>query len=488
MKKNLFYISVAIISLLVGIQTASAATSPVDELIEETKGQTKTAVAQNMYLEIYKEVNNKPQESAAKSTSSKYGMTTDQINKVMKEGDLSPITKDQKNATVDQVFLQYKKMANDYNSALETENLRTELEMQTKPSELFMDGDTSNSEFDVLYDLTIIEVILFNQGSTSQFGGKFITPDFDFSDKDDEAFIDNLFNKDEEVQTTDSSTNQTDEDVFSSLSCLIGESNLNSALSEFEENQNQQNADQSGEGTQEDATEAEFPKAESDNWPTEYLCPDGGFYCIEITFDIKAAKAYGKSDNCVSCHIQNINKDLDNLLSKPLSANKLSGNLFEMPKCKSSYTNLPANMNIITLAVQPPRQSNQDKYVKLDIEKEWIKMEERFNAYFNNTDNPPPTLTVEDRSVKEALQGSSANATIDEISVKAQDRVQVTQDEVSEGAESKEKENRTELNNTEYQMVINELETMKKSFATILQKLKEMKTPCTDLSTKAYCS
>jgi len=222
MKKNLFYISTAILSLLVGMQTTSAATSPVDELIEETKNQTKTAIAQNMYLEIYKEINNKPQESAAKSTSSKYKMTEDQINKIMKEGDLSPITKDQKNATVDQVFLQYKKMANDYNSALETENLRSELEMQTKPSEIFMDGDTSNSEFDVLYDLTIIEVILFNQGSTSQFGGKFIVPDFDFSDKDDEAFINNLFNKDEESQVG-SETDQTGEDQFSSLSCLIGE-------------------------------------------------------------------------------------------------------------------------------------------------------------------------------------------------------------------------------------------------------------------------
>jgi hypothetical protein len=483
MKKNLFYISTAILLLLVGMQTASAATSPIDELIEETKNQTKTAIAQNMYLEIYKEINNKPQENAAKSTSSKYKMTEDQINKVMKDGDLSPITKDQKNATVDQVFLQYKKMANDYNSALETENLRSELEMQTKPSEIFMDGDTSNSEFDVLYDLTIIEVILFNQGSTSQFGGKFIVPDFDFSDKDDEAFINNLFNKDEETEVD---STQTGEDQFSSLSCLIGESNLNSALSAFDENQ--QNDGQSENGTEEEPTEAEFPKAVSDDWPTEYLCPDGGFYCIEITFDIKAAKAYGKSDNCVACHIQDINKNLDKLLGKPLSANKLTGNLFEMPKCKASFVNLPANMNIITLAVQPPRQANQNKYINLSIEKEWVKMKERFNAYFNNTDNPPPTLTVEDRSVKEAFQGASANATIDEISIKAQERVQVAQGEVSEGIDSKEKENRTELNNTEYQMVVDELETMKKSFETILQKLKEMKTPCTDLSTKSYCS
>lgn len=483
MKKRLLYISAILFSLLVGMQTASAQASPVDELIEETKNQPKTAVAQNMYLELYKEINDKPQEKVVKSTSTKYKMTEDQVNKIMKDGDLSPITKNQENATIDQVFLQYKKMSNDYQSLLETENLRTELELETKPSEIFMDGDTSNSEFDILYDLTIIEVILFNEASISQFGGQFINPDFDFSDKDDEAFIDELFNRDDKKDTL---VSQAGDDDFSALSCLVEESGLDDALSNFEENQ--QAEDDSESGGEGDGTEPEFPKAESDDWPTEYLCPDGAFYCIEISFDIKTAKVYSKSDNCIACHVQNINKALDKLLSKPLSANKLTGNLFEVPKCKSSYTNLPANMNIITLAVAPPRQANQNKYIKLNIEKEWVKLKERFNAYFNNTKTPPPESTVEDRSVKEALQGSSENVTIDELAVKTENRVQTTQNEVKEGVESKEKENRTELSNTEYQMAVNELEAMKQAFDTILKQFKEMKTPCTDLATKSYCS
>lgn len=487
MKKQLLYISALIIALLAGFQTASADSSVVDELLEEVKSQPKTAVAQNMYLELYKEINNKPQEAATKNTSTKYGMTEDDINKVMQEGDISPITKNQENATVDKVLLQYKKMANDYQTSLETENLRSELELETKPSEVFMDGDTSNSEFDILYDLTIIEVILFNEASISEFGGQFINPDFDFSDKDDEEFIDELFDRDADEDETGDTSGQ-GEDDFSALSCLAEESNLDQALSDYEDSQQAGGEGEESGGEDEESDEEEFPKAESDEWPTKYLCPDGAFYCIEISFDIKAAKAYSKSDNCVACHVQKINENLDKLLSKPLSANKLAGNLFEVPKCKASYTNLPVNMNIITLAVSPPRQSNQDKYIKLNIDTEWTKLKERLNAFFNNTDNPPPETILEDRSVKESLQASSENATIDEIAVKTTERTQTTQKEVTDSIETKEKENRTETNNTEYQMVINELEAMKKSFDTLLQKFKEMKTPCTDLSTKAYCS
>jgi len=478
MKKHLLYISVILFSLLAGIQSASANSSVVDELIQETKDQPKTAVAQNMYLELYKEINDKPQEKAAKSTSKKYGITEENINKIMKDGDLSPITKNQKDITVDQLLLQYKKMSNDYQSTLETENLRSELEMETKPSEIFMDGDTSNSEFDVLYDLTVIEVILFNESSTSQFGGQFITPDFDFSNKEEEEFVNELFNKDTTEESASGDNN------FSALSCLAGESSLDTALSNFEASEQGNN---NNENIETDTTEPEFPIAESDDWPTQYLCPDGGFYCIEISFDIKAAKAYGKSDNCIACHVQNINKELDKMLNKPLSANKLSGNLFEVPKCKASYTSLPASMNIIMVAVAPPRQANQDKYIKLNIDREWIKLKERFNAYFNNTDNPPPEQTVEDRSVKEAIQASSQNATIDEIAIKSESRVQITKKEIQEGVESKEKETRSELKNTEYQMVVNELEAMNMGFNNLLKQFKEMKTPCNELSTKAYC-
>lgn len=489
MKKLLYYIStVFVFSLIAGGIAHAATTSPVDELIEEFKDKPQTALAQDMYLKIYKDINDKPKEQATKQVSNTYSMTEDQVNKLMQEGDLSTIVKDDENADLNAVLLQYQNIANEYQSTLETENIRSELTMETKPSEVFMDGDTSNSEFDILYDLTVIEVILFNEASTSEFGGQFNTPDMNFADEDKQQFIEELFDTTSQEQSQQGSDNESDQS-FSALACLDEESSLDEALSEYEEQQEEAN----GEGSltnddQEEPLNAEnFPKAESDPWPSKYLCPDGAFYCIDISFDLKAAKAYGKTDNCVDCHVKKTNEALDKLLSKPLSANKLTGNIFEVPKCKSSYSNIPVNMNIIMLAVTPPRQANQDKYLQLNIDKEWIKLKERLNQFFYNTDDPAPETTLEDRSVKESLQAAPDNARLNEVSVQTSDRTQRTQEKVAQDAETKEQENRTELNNTEYQMVINEMETMKESFKTILTKLKEMKTPCNDIANKSYC-
>jgi len=507
MRKQLVYISAITLLILASMQIASAKTNKaktkpsettdktvVEELLDEVKNKPKTAINQDMYLKLYKEINNDPKDRATKTISKKYSMTEDQIRSIVVNGDLSQLIKKQENADISKILFQYTKILNDYNNELETENLRSELELQTKPSEIFMDGDTSNSEFDILRDLTVIEVILFNESSTSEFGGKFTTPDFDFSDKEDEAFTDDLFDKNNNTNETPGSqtNNQTSSVEFSPLYCFSKQSVLDNAISDFDESQqrNQNGDDKSGNNNNEDGNkdEPEFPKAESDEWPSKYLCPDGAFYCIDISFDIKSAKAYGKSDNCIACHVQNINKALDKLLSKPLSANKLSGNLFEVPKCKSSFTNLPVNMNIITVAVAPPRQSNQDKYIKLNIEKDWNKLKEAFNAYFYKTKNPPPQATVENRSIKETLQGASNNATIDEITVKAQDRTQIIRKKVEKNVTESKEETTTELNNTQYQMTSGELEAMNQAFNTILKQLNKMKIPCTDLSTKPYCS
>ena len=489
MKKLLQYIFIIFIFSFIGANAAHAATSPVDELIEEFKDKPKTALSQDMYLQIYKDINDKPKEQATKNVSSTYSMTEDQINKLIQEGDLSAIIKDDENADINKVLLQYQKIANDYRQTLETENIRSELIMETKPSEVFMDGDTSNSEFDILYDLTIIEVILFNEASTGEFGGKFTAPDFNFTDEDEKQFIEELF----DITPTDQSAQQEaiqDGDGFSALQCLSEESGLDEALSEYEsQKETTSEGDSSSEGYQEDepVNSENFPKAESDPWPSKYLCPDGAFYCIDISFDLKAAKAYGKTDNCIDCHVQKTNESLDKLLSKPLSANKLTGNLLEVPKCKASYSNIPVNMNIIMLAVTPPRKANQDKYLQLNIDKEWTTLKERLNVFFYNTDNPPPETKLEDRSVKESFQAAPDNPSLNEVSIRTSDRTQRTQEKVVEETATKEKENRTELNNTEYQMVINEMETMKQSFQTILTKLKEMKKPCTNISNKSYC-
>jgi hypothetical protein len=500
MKKIVIYILALITLFIAGIalSTAYAETNSnpanIEELIAQAKKAKKEAVAQDLYLDIYQKVGVEPAEKAAKEAGKTLKLSGDDVNKVISEGDLAPILSKNKDEEIQNLTTKYQVMYQEYYSKLDTENLRSDLVNKVTPTEIFKDGDTSNSDFDILYDLTVIEVILFNEGSISSFGGKFQTPDFDFTDPEETALLDELFERD---QTTTSSsttpTTQTTEiqDEFSALSCLADENNLENALNAFEENQ--QNTAGSGPDNQLDEDvildDSGFPLAEPDDWPAKYLCPDGAFFCIEVKFDFGASKVYSKTDNCVFCHIQNINKELDKMLGKPLTANKVSGNLFEMPKCKSSFTNIGVNMNVITMAVPPPKQANTDMYVKLNIEKQWQTLLEKYNPfYFNTGTNAGLEQNVEDRATNKAISNASPDGSLQEVVNKA---TQIIQGKTAESVQSQltgTKTLQTELQNKQYQTLIEELDAWKIYFKSIKELMDKMVEACNNFANTPNCT
>lgn len=464
-----------------------------------TAAGSSDILEKDMYKRIYEDVVVKPAEAAAKTSASKLSMSEDNLKKVVNEGDVtSLINKDKsKNETLDELSTKYSTVFADYQSSLATENMRSDLLKKSNPSEIYTDGDTSNSEFDILYDLTVIEVILFNEASVSQFGGKFEMPDFDFTDPDEKELIDELFGREpQDEDEVEGEAGTTEEKDFSSIECLDDDSDLENALNNYESEQAA--GDGAGDGTGDDGSTNEnltydedgFPKAKPDEWPTNYLCPDGAFFCIEISFSDETTKIYAKTDNCVACHIQNINKELDSMLNKSLTANKLSGNLMEAPKCKSSFSNVGANMNIITMAVPPPKQANQDLYLKIDIDKEWQKFNERYNPlYFDTGNNPQPADTsVGDRSSKKAVTNAEPIATLGDVTERADNIASGIQNETNQGEESKARELKTEVQNKEFQKVIEELAAFKLYFNSIKELFVKMKEPCTELQNKPYCS
>jgi len=470
MKKLLTTLLVFIAIFIAGTMTTTAASS-------------SEPLAKDMYLKLYEEIVNKPAEKAAKSSASKFGMSEDNLKQVVNEGNVSSLvnTKDPTEDLGD-LTTKFSKVFADYQSSLATENMRADLQNKANPSEIYTDGDTSNSDFDILYDLTVIEVILFNEASVSEFGGKFELPDFDFSDPDEQEAIDDLFGRtDEEVEATE-------EKDFSSIECLEGDSNLENALNAYESGQGDDDDDDDDDGVVYD--EDGFPQAEPDPWPTNYLCPDGAFFCIEISFSDETSKIYSKRDNCVACHVQNINKEMDKMLGKSLSANKLSGNLMEANKCKSSFSNVGANMNIITVAVPPPKQAKQDLYLKLNIEKEWNRFRELADPnYFDTGSKSQPAQTsVEDRASRKGVINSGPNATLEEAIKRTTDISNGIINQTAEENASKPKELKTEVQNKEFQNVIEELSAFQLYFSSIKDLFVKMKEPCTELSNKSYCS
>lgn len=497
MKKTFIYISLflSLLIAVVAINTAYAqgdTPATMEELLEQAEETSGEAVSENLYLDIYKKIAVDPAEETAKKAGKKLKLSEDEVKEVILKGEIGSIVSEDDD--IQDLTAKYQKMYEEYYTTLNTENLRSELKNKVNSSEIFRDGDTSNSEFDLLYDLTVIEVILFNESSISSYGGAFDMPDFDFTDPEEQAEIEDLFGEEGASETGAEAETEEDEDEFSALSCLAEDSNLENALNEYEQNQ-QAEDEGTGSGEEdegiEDITfdETGFPKSQPDDWPAKFLCPDGAFFCIEISFDFGASKVYSKTDNCVYCHVQNLNKEMDKMLNKSLTANKITGNLFEMPKCKSSFSNIGANMNVITMAVPPPKQAKTDMYVKLNIEKEWQKLKEKYNPFlFDTGGKDMPEQNVEDRATRKAISNVSPDGSLQEVANKANQVVEGKTQESEQSQDVHKKSLQTEIQNKEYQTLIEELDAWKVYFKSIKELFDKMLKTCNEFANTPYCS
>lgn len=529
MKKILKYIPVlVIITLITGgkmllaqnnqQQNGEENLTAVEEMIKQVKEKKKEFTQQNMYLEIYETVNLEPQKTSIKKASKKFKMTDEQMQKMLKAGDITPLLERQKDLTLEKANDQYMEIYSTYQREMDMETMRTDLEQDTKPSEIFADGDTSNSDFDLIYDLSVIEEILFKKTSKIDFGGKFPETNIEFVSEEEKETIEELFEtpadkeqgvgeEEHEAQTQKQGEEAETQKGVDPLSCFEDDSKLKDALDSFEEESaegdaGRDDAEESadGDGIDEDGNlqklgDAEVPSAVGDSWPKKYLCPDGAFFCIDLSFDFGPSESYSKTDNCIACHVQKINEAFDKMLEKPLSPNKISGNIFEVPKCKSAFTNLPVNMKIVSVAVPAPRQKNEDMYHQTNIDKEWQKIKELF-GYFSyektesaeKADLEKAEPSAEDRATRKAISNAPPSATLADVTQRSSNIVSTQQKEKNEDADKKSQKTSSENQNRYFQIIFDELNTMKMYFNTMKDTYEKMKTPCNDLATKQNCT
>jgi len=512
MKKIYIYISViiiftAIFNALHKLNTAAAAanittyTNAVDELLAGVKGKKKSFIGENLYLEVYKSSTGKAAENTIKNVADKYSISKENIEKIIKKGDLSALVESDKNATIDQLQMKYMKMANDYKATMETENMRNTLESKVTPSEIYADGNTSNSDFDLLYDLNVVEAILFNKSTPSSYTNQFQTPIIKIVTDEDLKALRDLF-KDQDQREAEQAREallqvegQTAAPVAAEtkgtnpLSCLQEDDTLTNALSDFQDQKESKEAAAVEDG-QETKTEGEIivpegpitsenlPKAPSDDWKSTTLCDEGKIFCISIDFEMRLAELgnYPKEANCIACHIQKINEELDKIIKKPTSPNKVTGNFMEMPKCKTSFTNIASSMNIITKAVPPPLQKKTDAFHTVNIETEWKKV--------NDTYKTPQTGGT---ATRKALMDAPPDATLEDVQKRSTQISSSIQQQQQQTVQTTQKENTTETQNTKFQLLINEINKMNGYFKSIKDTFEKLKKPCEELANKSKC-
>lgn len=363
-------------------------------------GTPENVQVKDLYLNVYKALKQNPASSAMKEASEKYSYTETEFCSIL-GGNLQLLSTTQDENEVSNLIDLHGDMKADYEAELESAELAVEMMMDIYPKEIFANGDTSDSGFDLMYDLELIEYILFGEDSYSVGdAGDFQGPDDDGVDGDAGGDGDEGGEEDEdegdgdgdggagggagsgpgEETETESGAMQASEDDEVNPARCVADGDVQAAFAaalgedygaDDEEEETGGggsgsgdgggagggSGDGSGEGESGDATGDGEGESESRANDWTFFWPCNEFFCIFIDFTNTKDPEYRQTDNCVKCHADYISDALDETLSVPLIPGKMSGNLLEPAMCKRSAVNGGVSLNLIPVAVPIPTPS-----------------------------------------------------------------------------------------------------------------------------------
>lgn len=118
---------------------------------------------QNLYALIHAKLFRYPQSDALNEIARNYGLSRNEARSVV-NGSMTPLFNTnalKNNVTQEDAFVAMKGMQEQYKLLLEVYDLKQEVDIYTTPTEMFANNDLSDSGFDLIHDLSVIEEILF---------------------------------------------------------------------------------------------------------------------------------------------------------------------------------------------------------------------------------------------------------------------------------------------------------------------------------------
>lgn len=382
-----------------------------EDLLEEASLNTNIQIAdifggssqkpeiENLYLNVYKLMDQAPSDAALQNTAAEYQYTQEEMCAILGGGLYFLTDTEDKTLSVTDLQEMRSEILKTYERELEKAKLEQEMFMDSYSKEIFVNGDTADSSFDVLYDLEVIEYLLFGESTYTTTGGG----DLDYSSEEDadtdstEAEESDSSDTPDSESTTSSSSGSTDTDSteeesesaedspeaeeeessVNPASCAA-ESALQATLSDAlgsedpdtessggeDESDGSEDPDSGEEGSDEtrdagSATSTSDPDAEDDDlviastphdWTQPDLCND--IFCLFVNFINEDETDYETSDNCIQCHVDYIVEALKDTTGKDLTPGKVSGNLLEPAVCKRSLVEKltrPAGLSFIAI-------------------------------------------------------------------------------------------------------------------------------------------
>jgi hypothetical protein len=386
-------------------------------------------VGKDMYLVIYNKILNEPVQQTHKDIAGKYGMNQGDLWLVM-NGDYTPIVDRKPGLTQEELQEKVTEIQGEYREMRDIEELKANINAAVVPSEMFANGDLSDSGFDLINDLQIIEKILFLESDPVDIGKSYTSATSDGLAQVGQAPTTPgevtapsglttppvsstiIGGGTETISPTRARTGASQFprsgqfDGFNPNVCFEDE-DYSDALSEFQEksmtDDNYKDGSEgqvpySGKGTggpttdfkdqeTEDTGQAggqsdffppappdltPIPSAEPDDWLKNRLC--AGFFCLEINFAKAPAKsAFANSDNCIACHVEKINEVLKTVIDHSLVPTKAPGNLGESAECKGAMLTALGSFHMNVYAVGMPVKTpiNDDLMFGTSIIEEW---------------------------------------------------------------------------------------------------------------------
>ena len=389
-------------------------------------------LAKDLYIIIYEKTQNGPQQEAFKQSASKYGMTEADLVRIL-HNDYSPLLDKKPGLRQEELQFKIAEIQQEYKQNKEILELKANIKAAVEPTEIFANGDLSDSGFDLINDLDIIEKLLFLKASPIDVGGSYTSPSGGAANTGQAGGTEDAatgpdgtklppqqtsqpLTGDEQAgesgetpggtgtQTGDGS--QAGEEGFNPNACFQDDT-YGDALSEFEQKAQEDSNYKDGSafgtltgdatvtdaGPSQDTTgkatsplsaagdffpqapEEETPPVEAaaeDEWLQEEPCED--VFCLSVNFVKKpATSSFSNSDNCIACHVEKMNDILKNVINHSLVPTKAPGNLGESAECKKAMGTAfgSVSMNFYAVAMPVKTPLNDDLVYGTNIEDDW---------------------------------------------------------------------------------------------------------------------
>lgn len=424
----------------------------------------------------------------------------------------------------------------------ELADLLVNAQMDTEPTEIFANGDESDSGFDLLVDLAIIEQILFGKTETV-FGGAgpgapagsnvIDVGGAEEKEKEEAAKKEEQKKKEKAKAEAEAGGGAGEASLgpapgpessgFEAEVCPVNNS-FNAEVEKAIEKEKSEQADLdklgkgtgkgvsgkgksgtgggvfgsgSGEGEGEDGAKIEPEK--SANWSKPKLCY--GPFCLKIEAKYKKESSYLVNANCIECHFEKINDAFKKTLDHNLIPSKATGNLFELPKCKRSFLNLKWNFIMLPQPILTP--PNDDLVVKGDIIKNMIDFYEKYYDNPGRCEKAAGGACKPDKSVKpdpdtekdvteRKLEQKKSNETPEELFREIRAEVSAKKEKAAKLMEETRSNNDAANQASQFKVLLAEIEMMNEYFDSFKKLYEDLisganDSPCKVLYAKGTC-